>query len=65
MSAIKNYYHNEICKEQEDAMLDEEFYYNLADARSDEELEDEQIVARAEEMEEDLFNSELPRWMFS
>ena len=53
MSTIKEFYHDEICKGQQDAV-------NM----TLEELEDEHIVSRYNEQEEDLFNSELPRWMY-
>jgi len=44
MGAIKEFYHEEICKMQE-------------------EEEDQIIISKASEIEEDLNNAELPRWM--
>jgi len=43
MGAIKEFYHEEICKMQEE--------------------EDQIIISKASEIEEDLNNAELPRWM--
>jgi len=56
MGAIKEFYHEEICKMQQEVLNGSDFFPEV-------EEEDQIIISRASEIEEDLNNAELPRWM--